>query len=436
MRHIPRRLLASAETGYIVIVRQLVRGGSMAIVEVKSGVYWVGAVDWNVRHFHGVTYTTHRGTTYNAYLVVGDKYRALIDTVYEPFTDVLVAHLEALGALENLDCVVVNHVEMDHSGALPRIKELSPQAKIYCSPRAVEPIKKHFGSRTDGWDITTVKTGDELDLGGKTIRFIEAPMLHWPDSMFSYIPEEKLLLPNDAFGQHLASSQRFDDEVENSILMDEAAKYYANILLPFNSLVERKLKEIAEMGIEIDTIAPSHGIIWRRDPGQIITAYQKWSTGVETPGRLSPDAVVVFDTMYGSTEKMAEVITEELAILGYRVNLYNIGKSDYSDIIREILEAKAVVVGSPTLNNGILHSMSPLLDALKGLKPKGKIGAAFGSHGWRGGAVSQIAGSLAEGGIEVIGDGLAIPWIPSDDELQECRNLARELDKVLKAKGQ
>ena len=190
--------------------------------------------------------------------------------------------------------------------------------------------------------------------------------------------------------------------------MDEAAKYYANIS-SFNSLVERKLERDCGDGIEIDTIAPSTAYIWRRDLVRLSQPYQKWSTGVETPGRLSPDAVVVFDTMYGSTEKMAEVITEELAILGYRVNLYNIGKSDYSDIIREILEAKAVVVGSPTLNNGILHSMSPLLDALKGLKPKGKIGAAFGSHGWRGGAVSQIAGSLAEGGIEVIGDGLAIP---------------------------
>ena len=404
----------------------------MAVVQVKPGVHWVGAVDWNVRQFHGATYSTHRGTTYNAYFVVGDKYRALVDTVHAPFTDVLVSHLESLGDLHEIDYVVVNHVEMDHTGALPRIMELCPQAKMYCSQRAVEPLKKHFGDH--GWDITPVKTGDILDLGGKTIHFIEAPMLHWPDSMFSFIPEDKLLLPNDAFGQHLASSQRFDDEVDNGILMDEAAKYYANILLPFSALVERKIKEIVDMGIKFDTIAPSHGIIWRRDPGQIITAYQNWSTGVETPGRVSPEVVVVFDSMWNSTELMAEAITDELSALGYRVNLYNIGKTDYSDIIREILEAKAVVVGSPTMNNAMLPSLSSLLDALKGLKPQGKIGAAFGSHGWRGGAVKQVSTLLSEAGIDVVGEGLAIQWVPNEADIEASRDLARKLDGALKAR--
>jgi flavorubredoxin len=363
---------------------------------------------------------------------VGDKYRALVDTVHAPFTDVLVSHLESLGDLHEIDYVVVNHVEMDHTGALPRIMELCPQAKMYCSQRAVEPLKKHFGDH--GWDITPVKTGDILDLGGKTIHFIEAPMLHWPDSMFSFIPEDKLLLPNDAFGQHLASSQRFDDEVDNGILMDEAAKYYANILLPFSALVERKIKEIVDMGIKFDTIAPSHGIIWRRDPGQIITAYQNWSTGVETPGRVSPEVVVVFDSMWNSTELMAEAITDELSALGYRVNLYNIGKTDYSDIIREILEAKAVVVGSPTMNNAMLPSLSSLLDALKGLKPQGKIGAAFGSHGWRGGAVKQVSTLLSEAGIDVVGEGLAIQWVPNEADIEASRDLARKLDGALKAR--
>lgn len=401
----------------------------MAVVQIKDGIHWVGAVDWNSRYFHGVTYSTHRGTTYNAYLVVGEKHKALVDTVYTPFSEVLVSHLKELVDLKDIDYVVVNHVEIDHSGALPQIMELCPQAKIYCSQRALEPIRKHFGDQ--GWEMNPVKTGDTLDLGGKTIRFIEAPMLHWPDSMFSYIPEDKLLLPNDAFGQHLASSHRFDDEVDNAILMDEAAKYYANILLPFSSLVERKLKEIGELGIEIDTIAPSHGVIWRRDPGQIITAYQRWATGLETPDRVSPEIVVVFDTMWGSTEKMAEAIVEQLSRQGFRVNLYNIGKSDYSDIVREILEAKAVIIGSSTINNGILPSLSPLMEELVGLKPKGKIGAAFGSHGWRGGAVKQIATMLTDAGIKLIGDGLAVQWVPDGDDLDACRSLAREVGSLL-----
>ncbi len=405
----------------------------MAVVQVKDGVYWVGAVDWNCRHFHGVTYTTHRGTTYNAYLVVGEK-RALVDTVYTPFTEALVSHLHELGDLNTIDYVVVNHVEIDHSGALPKIMELCPKARIYCSRRAVGPIKKHFGER--GWDITPVKTNDTLELGGKTIHFIEAPMLHWPDSMFSYIPEDKLLLPNDAFGQHLASSQRFDDQVDNAILMDEAAKYYANILLPFSSLVDRKLKELAKEGLEIDTIAPSHGVIWRRDPGQIVTAYQQWATGLGTPGRVSPEIVVVFDTMWGSTEKMAEVITEELSTQGYRVSLYNAGKSDYSDMMREILEARAVIVGSSTINNGILPSLSPLMEELVGLKPRGKIGAAFGSHGWRGGAVKHIAAMLADSGIELVGDGLEVEWVPDMEDLEAGRRLALEVGSALSGKAE
>ncbi|NLJ24739.1 MAG: MBL fold metallo-hydrolase [Firmicutes bacterium] len=405
----------------------------MAVVEVKDNVYWVGAVDWQSRYFHGVIYTTHRGTTYNAYLVIGEKYKALIDTVYTPFSEVLVSHLKELVDPTEIDYVVVNHVEIDHLGALPRVMELCPQAKIFCSQRATWPIKKHFGER--GWDMTVVGTGDVLDLGGKTIQFIEAPMLHWPDSMFSYIPEDRLLLPNDAFGQHLASSGRFDDEVDNAILMDEAAKYYANILLPFSSLVDRKLKEIAKLGIEIDTIAPSHGVIWRKDPNQIITAYQSWANGLETPGRVFPEVVVVFDTMWGSTEKMAEAISDELSRQGLRVSLYNIGKSDDSDIIREVLEAKAVIVGSSTINNAMLPSLSPFLYGLVGLKPKGKMGAAFGSHGWRGGAVPQIAAMLADAGMELVGDGLAIQWVPDAADLEASRDLARQVASILASQG-
>ncbi|NMB46274.1 MAG: MBL fold metallo-hydrolase [Firmicutes bacterium] len=404
----------------------------MAVVEVKSGIYWVGAVDWDSRHFHGVTYTTRRGTTYNAYLVIGEQHKALVDTVYTPFSDVLVSHLRELVDLKDIDYVVVNHVEIDHSGALPRIMELCPQAQIYCSQRAVNPIKKHFGEH--GWDITAVKTGDILDLGGKTIQFIEAPMLHWPDSMFSYVAEDKLLLPNDAFGQHLASSQRFDDQVDNAILMEEAAKYYANILMPFSTLVARKLEEISELGIEIDTIAPSHGLIWRQDPGQIITAYQNWATGRQTPGRVSPEIVVVFDTMWGSTEKMAEAVVDELSRQGWKVNLYSIGKSDYSDIMREVLEAKAVIIGSSTINNAMLPSLSPLMEDLVGLKPKGKLGAAFGSHGWKGGAVSQIANKMADAGIELVGDGLMVQWVPNAEDLEASRELAREVGAVLAKK--
>ncbi|MGI6038539.1 MAG: FprA family A-type flavoprotein, partial [Limnochordia bacterium] len=328
------------------------------------------------------------------------------------------------------DYIVVNHVEMDHSGALPKIKELCPQAPIICSPRAVEPLQKHFD--TTGWEFQVVKTGDSLDLGGKTLSFIEAPMLHWPDSMFTYVPEDALLLPNDAFGQHLATSQRFDDEVEESILMDEAAKYYANILLPFSTLVEKKLKELTEANLPVDMIAPSHGIIWRGDPGKILAAYQNWSTQQGTPQRVSPQVVIVYETMWESTAKMAFAMADQLADLGVRTVVYQACKTDRNDVIREILEADGVLIGSSTINNDILATLAPLLEDLVGLKPKGKLGLAFGSHGWRGGAVDTINAKMKEAGMELLGEGVKCQWVPTDEDLELCRQQARQLAEKLK----
>ena len=313
----------------------------MVNVVLKEGVNWVGVVDWNIRDFHG--YITRRGSTYNAYLISDEKI-ALIDTVKSNFSNELIEHISELTSLEKIDYIIVNHVEMDHSSSLPMIAKLAKNAKILASQRGKDALIEHYGA--DFNVVETVKSGDELKLGKRTLRFIEAPMLHWPDSMFTYIVEDKILMPNDAFGQHFASSGRFDDEVDECALMEEAITYYANILMPFAPLITRKIQEVVQMGIPIEMIAPSHGIIWRKDPSKIINAYLNWSSGAA-----KQKAVVVFDTMWGSTDKMARAIADGITSGGVEVKLLKLRATDNTDVVTEILDAKAVVVGSPTLNN-------------------------------------------------------------------------------------
>lgn len=383
----------------------------MANVQLTEGVYWVGAVDWNIRYFHGPAYSTHRGTTYNAYLIIDDEI-TLVDTVYRPFAEDLVRHIKEIVDPAKIKNIVINHVETDHSGSLPLIKELAPQAKIYCTQRGQEGLEKHYFG---GWDYNIVKTGDELKIGQRTLTFIEAPMLHWPDSMFTYIKEDAILLPNDAFGQHIATNFRFDDEVDIDQVMDEAAKYYANILLPFSTLVLKKLDDVIKMGIEIKMIGPSHGIIWRQDPGRIINAYLKWAKG-----EAERKALVVYDTMWESTEKMAKAILAGITSAGVTAKLFKLSVSDRNDIMKEMINAKAVIIGSPTINNDILPTLAPLLDDMKGLKPKGKIGMAFGSFGWGGGAVGTIEEKLKAAGLEIIHDPITLKWVPGPEELNNC----------------
>ena len=320
----------------------------MVKVTLKDGVNWVGVVDWNIRDFHG--YITSRGSSYNAYLIQDEK-TALVDTVKAAFCNELIEHINEHTSLDKIDYIIVNHVEMDHSSSLPTIAKLAKNAKILSSVRGKEELIKHYGSEFER--VETVKSGDTLKLGKKTLTFLEAPMLHWPDSMFTYLIEDKILMPNDAFGQHLASSGRFDDEVDQQVLMEEAVTYYANILTPFAPLIVKKIEEVVAMKLPIDMIAPSHGIIWRKDPMKIVNAYMDWCTGKITKQKV----VVVFDTMWGSTDKMARAIADGVASQGVEVKLLKLRCTDNTDVVTEIVDAKVVLVGSPTLNNGMFPSM-------------------------------------------------------------------------------
>jgi len=387
----------------------------MSNVKLAEGVYWVGVIDWNIRNFHG--YSTHLGSTYNAYLVVDEKI-ALIDTVKAPFYDEMLARVKEIVALDDIDYVVSNHVEMDHSGSLPMIMRDARKAKLITLEKFGEGgLKKTFHS---DWPMETVKEGSELNLGKRKIVFIPTPMLHWPDSMCSYLAEDRILFSMDAFGQHLATSSRFDDEVGLDVIMPQAAKYYANILMPFGDLIVRAVDKLG--GLQIDTIAPSHGIIWRSHIKTIVGAYASWGKGES-----KKKALVIYDTMSGSTEKMALALAEGIISEGIEAKLYNLTKSDQSDIIKEVLDARAILVGSPTLNNGMFPTIAGFLCYLKGLRPKGKLGAAFGSHGWAGGAVKLVEQELEQVGVEVLDSGLAFKFVPEAEEIQRCIDFGRSV---------
>ncbi|MFC1709035.1 FprA family A-type flavoprotein [Candidatus Omnitrophota bacterium] len=395
----------------------------MSAVKILPDIYWVGAVDWNVRTFHGNTYSTNRGTTYNAYLILDEKI-TLVDTVYAPFTDELVEKIKEIVPLEKIDYIIANHVETDHSGALPEILKLCPKAKVFGTAKCREGLEKHYHCKMD---FQVVKTGDKLKLGKKTLTFIEAPMIHWPDSMFSYLVEDQLLLPNDGFGQHYATTERFDDEVSQYELMDEAAKYYGNILWPLSILILKKLQEVQKLNIPIKMIAPSHGIIWRKDPMKIINAYLSWAKN-ET----KPKVVVIYETMWGSTEKMARKIVEGVSEAGISAKLFDITRSDRTEIIKEMLDSKGFLIGSSTHNNDKLPTIAGFLEFFKGLKPKNRVAGVFGSYGWAGGAVKSIEGTLKEAGVEVVQPSISAKYVPDEDELQKCYELGKDFAQKIK----
>lgn len=396
----------------------------MKPLEIKKDIFWVGAVDWQIKNFHGHTYTTQRGTTYNAYLILDEKV-ALVDTVFAPYAEELVQRIKEIIPLEKIDYIIANHVETDHSGALPEILKTCPKAKVVGTNKCKEGLWRNFYLPMD---FQTVKTNDRISLGKKTLNFIEAPMIHWPDSMFTYCPEEKILLPNDAFGQHYASSQRFDDEVDNCILMDEAAKYYANILWPLGPIIWKKLQEIKRMNLAIDMIAPSHGIIWRREPAQIINAYERWSQDTT-----SDKVVVVYETMWQATAKMARKIVEGIAAEGLGVKLFDVTSFDRTEIIKEMLEAKGFVFGSSTHDSLMLPTIAGFLEFLKGLKPKGRLAAVFGSYGWQGQAAVEIENVLKQTGIDIVQPSLTIQYQPHNDDLEKCFEFGRNF--ALKVKN-
>lgn len=395
----------------------------MGTFKVLPDIWSVGAVDWDTRFFHGPAYSTHRGTTYNAYLVVDEKV-ALVDTVHRPFTSELADNLRQVLGTRKIDYMVVNHIEPDHSGALPEILKLYPQATVVCTAKAKEGLESYYGG---GWTGKIVKTGDSVELGSHTLSFVETPMLHWPDNMVTYIPQKKILLSNDAFGQHIAWSHPYDDQNDLAAVMEEATKYYANILTPFSKILAKKLEEIAAMNLDIEMIAPGHGVIWRTHPDKILQAYSRWASAESTD-----KVLIVYDSMWGSTEKMARAILEGIARAGVPAALFKASVSDRNDILAQLLEARAIVVGSPTVNNDMLVPVSAFLEEIRGLRPAGKLGAAFGSHGWRGGAVESIERQLTEGKVELAADSLKLQWAPDALFLEKCRDWGFALASKIK----
>lgn len=396
----------------------------MNSVEVLKNIFWVGAIDWNIRHFHGFSYSTHRGTTYNAYLILDEKV-ALVDTVIHSFAGEMIEKIKEIIDPSKIDYIIANHVESDHSGSIKEVLKLAPNATVVGTASCKEGLEKHYFGN---WNFQSVKTGDKLNLGERQLTFLEARMLHWPDSMFTYIEKDALLLSNDGFGQHLASSKRFDDEVDQKVLMWEASKYYANILWLYSSLVIKKIEEVQKLGLKIDIIAPSHGIIWRKDPMKIVTSYLKWAKG-ESKNNI----LIVYDTMWRSTEKMAKAILAGIVSEGIEATLYRLPVSDNGDIIGELIETKGLIVGSSTINNGILPTVAPFLREIEGLRPRNKFAAAFGSFGWGGGATATIEKSLKAAGIELIAPSLKIKWVPNKSELKECYEYGKEFAKKIKA---
>jgi flavorubredoxin len=389
-------------------------------VQLKEGIHWVGAIDWDVREFHG--YTTSRGSTYNAYLVAGEK-AALVDTVKRAFFPEMLARIKSVMDPAGIEYLVVNHVEMDHSGALPLYLERFPKVKLLATDNGIKALQRHY--RMD-LPIQKVRSGDEISLGNKTLIFLEAYMLHWPDSMFTYLKEDCILLPNDGFGQHYAGYRRFDDENPMDIVMDEAAKYFANILMPLAPLIPPLFKKVKKMGIPIDMIAPSHGVIWRSYPEKILQAYADWSTGVA-----ENRVLIIYDTMWQSTETMARAIARGVSEAGVEYRLVHVRHNHRSDIMKEILSAKGLAIGSPTLNEGVFPTVAELMMYLKGLRPLKKKGVAFGSFGWGGEAVPAITDMMKAMGVEVIDPGLAVMYVPGEEDIQACVELGKKLASSL-----
>jgi len=398
----------------------------MSAIKVLDDIYWVGVIDWNMRHFHGNTYATKRGTTYNAYLILDEKI-TLVDTVYRPFAEEMIARIREIVPPEKIEIIIANHVETDHSGALTQLLKHCPNAKIYGSVKCREGLEKHYHEKLN---FQTVVNGDTLNIGKRTLRFLMAAMIHWPDSMFTYCVEDQLLMPNDGFGQHYATSERFDDEADEATLMEETGKYYANILWPFSGVIARKLEEVAQLSPPIKMIAPSHGLIWRKNPAKAIQAYQRWSRGIT-----QPKAVIVYETMWQSTDKMARAIAQGVMDAGVRVRLFDIAVSDRTEVVYEMFEARGFIFGSSTHDNDALPIMTGFLSFFKGLKPKNRMACAFGSYGWAGGAVPGIERYIQEAGVELAQPGLSVQYVPTEDELRQCYEFGGEFARKIKIVG-
>lgn len=394
----------------------------MRPIEIAKGIYDVGVKDWNIRDFHG--YSTYNGTTYNAFLVMDEKI-ALIDTVKKEFADQMIDNISQIVDPRRVDLVISNHTEMDHSGSLPRVMHRIGEDKpLYCSKMGHKNLSRHFPPK---YNFIPVGSGDEISLGSRTLTFLETRMLHWPDSMFTYLKEEQILFSSDAFGAHYAGPEKFDDEIGDAI-MPHAKKYFANILLLYAPRILKLVEQIQELGLTFKMICPDHGVIWRTDLEKIINAYVSWARQ-ETKNK----ALVVYDTMWHSTGRMAEAIVGGLADEGVRAIPFDLRSTHRSDVMTEVLDAKAIVIGSPTLNNNLFPTVADFLTYMKGLKPLGKIGAAFGSYGWSGEAVKQIQSELEAMNFRIVEPGLRIQYVPDAGDKDACEAFGRKIARAVNA---
>lgn len=394
--------------------------------QITDKVSWVGKIDWELTKFHGDELSTMHGSSYNAYLIQDEK-TALIDTVWQPYDKEFVARLKKTIDLKKIDYIVMNHNEIDHSGSLVELMREIPGTPIYCTKKGESIIRGHY--HPQDWNFVNVKTGDTLNLGQNTLTFIEAPMLHWPDTMFSYLSGENILFSNDAFGQHFATESLYNDTVKQDDLMWEAQKYYANIINPFSMMVSRKVKELIGMNLTIKMICPSHGIIWKDNPKQIIDKYIDWCNEYK-----ENQITIIYDTMWQSTRKMAESISDGIQKedKDVTVKLFNASQIDKNDILTEIFQSKAILVGSPTINNGYSYAIAGILEMARGIKYKGKKAAAFGSYGWNGDAPKMITAHLQEAGFEIVNDGIKKQWVPDVKDLDDCTEYGKEFAKATK----
>ena len=397
--------------------------------KVSQHVTWVGKTDWQLTRFHGDELSTHFGSSYNSYLVRDEK-TALIDTVWKPFDKEFISGLKAIIDLKSIDYIIMNHNEIDHSGALPELLREIPDVPIYCTAKGEAIIRGHYHQ---DWNFVNVKTGDTLSLGKTTLTFFEAPMLHWPDTMFTHLSQDNVLFSNDGFGQHYASESLFDDSVADmGQLLHEAMTYYANILSPFSPMVKRKVAELLGMGLPIEIVAPSHGILWKKHIDLIVGKYREWCEDYA-----ENQVTVVYDTMWDSTRTMAENIADGIRIAnpGITVKLFNAAHVDKNDITTEVFRSKALLVGSPTINNGVSYAIEGIMEMIKGMKLKGKCGAAFGSYGWSGESPKLLSAKLEGAGFKVLAEGLKLPWVPDGKAKTQCREYGVAFAKALETAG-
>lgn len=395
-------------------------------VNIKNNIDWIGKIDWEIRQFHGNEYSTHRGSTYNSYLIKEEK-TVLIDTVWLPYAKEFIDNLAKEIDLKRINYIIANHAEIDHSGGLPELMRYIPDTPIYCTANGVKSLKGHYHQ---DWNFVPVKTGDSLPIGkNKELVFVEMKLLHWPDSMACYLTGDNVLFSNDAFGQHYASEALFNDLVDQNELFNECIKYYANILTPFSSLVDKKIKEVLSLELPIDIIATSHGVIWRDNPAQIVEKYLEWSNAYQ-----ENQITIIYDTMWDGTRRMAESIAKGIRDKDNAVNIkvHNSSKTDKNDIITDIFKSKAILMGSPTINRGILTSIAGLIEEIKGLGFKGKKAAAFGCYGWSGESIRILSELLEQSGFEIIHEGIKALWNPDEESIKRSFQYGQDIATEIK----